>query len=102
MFSVPGCDRRRELWFVVGLGAVWLGFAALYAHMHRIDETHFQFSDGLVDPLYFSLTTTATVGYGDMHPRSRSAKIVVMAQQILVAIQMVSLACLLLGGSPKK
>lgn len=32
--------------------------------MHRGNETHFKFEEPVLDPIYFSLTTTTTTVYG--------------------------------------
>ena len=66
---------------VVGLG-VWLLFAVVYGVMHQMDDRHFGFVNPVVDPLYFSSTTTATVGYGDLTPKSATARAVVIVHQL--------------------
>tara|TARA_B100001113_G_scaffold349175_1_gene344164 strand:- start:292 stop:540 length:249 start_codon:yes stop_codon:yes gene_type:complete len=47
-----------------------------------------------VDPYYFSLTTMASVGYGDFRPKTTKAKLIVMTQQCLVLIQMFTILSL--------
>jgi hypothetical protein len=39
-----------------------------------------------VDPFYFSFTTMSSVGYGDFSPKTNRAKMIVMSQQVIVAI----------------
>lgn len=61
---------------------LWLLFAGVYAAMHALDPRHFQFTNALVDPLYFSATTTSTVGYGDLSPKTRLARLVVIVHMM--------------------
>ena len=48
-----------------------------------MNPTDFGFKDK-IDPYYFSFTTMSTVGYGDLRPKTRRAKLLVMSQQILL------------------
>ncbi len=41
------------------------------------------FGDSPIDGWYLALTTTSTVGYGDITPKTSLAKLVVMSQQFL-------------------
>lgn len=52
----------------------------------------------VVDLLYFSAVTTATVGYGDMHPTSLVAKSAVMAQVVASFILVVVVLGSVLNG----
>lgn len=81
--------RWTELYALL---VVWLGFAALYVLLDRQDRRHFAFGDRWVDPLYFSVTTTMTVGYGDYTPKTRLAKMVVIGHHLCASV--VLLACL--------
>ena len=40
--------------------------------------------DRLFNMIYFSSTTFSTVGYGDIYPKSKRAKILVMLQHIII------------------
>ena len=59
-----------------------LGFAAIY---FAIDTQQAQF-EGLstrLDAVYFTVTTMATVGYGDIHPVGQAARAVTVAHMLL-------------------
>lgn len=44
-----------------------------------------------VDPFYFSFTTMSSVGYGDFSPKTTRAKMVVMTQQALLVVGVLTL-----------
>ena len=81
--------RKAEQPVLVALEAVVLlvsmlifGFAAVY---YAMDEGGDQF-DGLatrLDSVYFTVTTLATVGYGDIHPEGQAARLVATIQMLL-------------------
>ena len=54
-------------------------FAMIYQTMGM--KTHFTGMTTRLDAFYFSMTTFATVGYGDIIPKSQTAKTIVMLQQ---------------------
>ena len=54
----------------------------------NIDETtQHPFLQKFMNRLYFTLTTTSTVGYGDISPLSTSARTVVMLNMIIITIE---------------
>jgi len=55
-------------------------YAIIYSRMNPAD---FGFKDK-IDPYYFSVTTMSAVGYGDLSPKTRGAKLLVMSQQLLL------------------
>lgn len=61
---------------------VALFYGILYSMMHPKD---FNFKSPL-DPFYFSFTTMSSVGYGDFSPKTDYAKMVVMTQQAIMVI----------------
>lgn len=76
-----------------------VGFAAVYGVLdHAAGRRHFGFQNAVVDPLYFSTTTSATVGYGDVVPRSRTAKALVMLHHLCLAGLVAALGCMLLAS----
>lgn len=74
--------RRHGRSFVVVLTSI-VAYAILYS-AHIDDEEHFIVQDKTketeLNGVYFSLVTASTVGYGDIHPVSRTYKLVVMSQ----------------------
>ena len=78
---MPICQDVQQQVFAMSM-IIWLFFALVYAVMHAANTDHFAFQDPKFDPLYFSSTTTSTVGYGDILPHTRTARIVVMIHQI--------------------
>ena len=64
---------------------VTLIFAAIYYNMRGNNNFNgLDKNSEFIDALYFSLTTTSTVGYGDISPKSKIAKMLVMAHQTIV------------------
>ena len=57
-------------------------YGILYSMM-RPEEFGFK---GLLDPFYFSFTTMSTVGYGDFSPKSDRAKVLVMTQNVVLIV----------------
>lgn len=59
-----------------------LGFALLYAITANLAPEQFSGLTNRSDALYFSVTTTATVGYGDIHATETAARLMVTAQML--------------------
>ena len=57
---------------------ITLVYGLLYSQMN---PDSFGFTSSL-DPFYFAFTTMSTVGYGDISPKTDTAKMLVMSQQI--------------------
>jgi len=58
-------------------------FGVIYHIMDKIDKSHFNFANDF-EAYYFSFSTMSTVGFGDIAPRTTTAKLVVIAQMIVV------------------
>jgi voltage-gated potassium channel len=58
-----------------------VGFAALYFAMNR-EAGHFSGIGTRLDAIYFTVTTLATVGYGDIAPTSQGARAAVTVQMV--------------------
>jgi hypothetical protein len=57
-------------------------FAAFYVSMSVREPDAFTERLGKIDALYFTMTTVATVGYGDITAMSDSARVAVMVQMV--------------------
>jgi hypothetical protein len=60
-------------------------FAVGYMYISGFDNEAFNTTTqlGVIDSIYFSLITATTVGYGDIHPVSSAAKIMVMSEIVI-------------------
>jgi len=56
----------------------------------RMPKDSFGFAN-VLDPYYFSFSTTSTVGYGDFSPKTPAAKALVMSQHAIMMTGMVAL-----------
>lgn len=59
-----------------------LAFALLYAITDAADPASFAGMDTRTDSLYFSVTTMATVGFGDVHAAGTVARVMVTVQMV--------------------
>ncbi|MET0146446.1 MAG: potassium channel family protein [Ilumatobacteraceae bacterium] len=66
----------------VTVTVIVVAFAWAYIHLSRHDPDAFNESLGRTSSLYFTLTTLATIGYGDIHATTDVARIAVMAQMV--------------------
>lgn len=69
------CGRSLVRWTLVTL-SVALSFAGLY----RLVEIDYGDHETVISPLYFSVVTLTTLGYGDVLPASLPAQLLVLAQ----------------------
>lgn len=84
---IPSLDRFSDVLGLLGISflAIVVGFASLYTDLIRQNSEHFSgLEEGLV-AIYFSIVTFSTVGYGDIHPASFVARMVVMSE-IFIAL----------------
>jgi voltage-gated potassium channel len=63
------------------LTMIIVGFAALYYALDRLDG-QFEALETRVDSIYFTVTTLATVGYGDISAAGQGARLAVTFQMI--------------------
>jgi hypothetical protein len=76
LFDRPRSYRRSLLLVFLDYAQIVLVFALLYTtgqHLNKPFEHWF-------DPIYFSMVTSATVGYGDFHPATPIGKLLATAQ----------------------
>ena len=59
-----------------------VGFASFYIQVSKRDPTAFNEVLNRTGALYFTMTTLATIGYGDIHARTNGARIAVMVQML--------------------
>jgi len=67
---------------LVALYLLVLGFALLYAITSAVAPEQFAGLANRTDALYFSVTTTATVGFGDVHAAGTPARLMVTVQML--------------------
>lgn len=66
-------------------------FAVIYGLMDKAGNgKHFHFQNKFVDPLYFSVTTAVTVGYGDVVAQTATARLVVIAQFAVMSVMLLT------------
>ncbi len=85
----PMLRELQTIAFIVSLSII--GFAAVYASVAYADEAAFSEPLDRIGALYLSVVTASTVGFGDIHARSDSARIAVMLQ-IVTSIGLVGVA----------
>lgn len=69
-------------------------FTFLYFGLAQSGGDHFNGlnkSSNLVDTVYFAFTVQSTVGFGDIYPKSKRAKTLVMFQQTLLILGVIDL-----------
>jgi len=76
---------------VIGVSTLLVVFAATYSVISHGRPDSFSEPLSRTDALYFTLTVFATVGFGDIAPRTDAARIVTMIQMIvgLIAVGLV-------------
>ena len=84
--DVPRLRTLRAV--VIAVSTLLVVFAATYSVISNGRPDSFSEPLSRTDALYFTLTTFATVGFGDIAPRTDLARIVVMIQMItgLIAV----------------
>jgi drug/metabolite transporter (DMT)-like permease len=65
---------------------VVVGFSAVYFLLARAEPDQVAGLDTRLDALYFTLSTTVTVGYGDIHPAGQAARGIACVQFAFNAI----------------
>ncbi len=80
MFVKPRSYRRNILMLFFNYLEISLCFAVIYASLHLLGDKPYS----IMDYIYFSIVTSTTIGYGDMHPASHLGQITVCVQAIMV------------------
>lgn len=76
-------NKIQKLIIVYSIIAIIYGFIYFFIKGNNNFNGLTEYST-LIDCLYFSFTTTSTVGYGDISPKSQIAKIIVITHQIIL------------------
>jgi hypothetical protein len=84
--------------FATGFPMLLVLYAATYILIGNNRPDSFSEELSRTDSLYFTVTVFATVGFGDISPRSELARLVVMSQMIFGLIAFGLIARLLLGA----
>jgi high-affinity Fe2+/Pb2+ permease len=63
---------------------VFLVFVCLHMTVHHFDKNAYNNANDLLDFSYFTMTTQSTSGFGDITPKTRTAKIVTMLHQMCI------------------
>lgn len=78
-----------------------VSFATVYVTMSERSPRAFSEEMNRTGALYFTMTTLATVGYGDIHARTDPARIVVMAQMVFNVV-VIGAALKLIAGTARR
>lgn len=76
LFDQPRSYRRSMLLLFMDYFQIVLSFAVLYKTGDHLNQPFIHW----FDPIYFSVVTSATVGYGDFHPTTAFGKFLATSQ----------------------
>lgn len=74
-------DRRVD-GLIVSITVVMSVFALSFLTLDQRDPTQFASMETRLDALYFTVTTAASVGYGDVHAVGQAARAMVLVQMV--------------------
>ncbi len=80
MFVKPRSYRRNILMLFFNYLEITLNFAVIYAGLQMLKVR----ATGIIDYIYFSFVTSATIGYGDFYPMDKMGKVLVCMHSIVV------------------
>jgi len=80
MFVKPRSYRRNILMLFLNYMEISFSFAVVYAGLHLLGDQ----PTSVLDYIYFSVVTSTTIGYGDLHPVTSAGKMIVCVQAIVV------------------
>ena len=80
IFVKPRSYRRNILMLFFNYMEISFCFTVVYAGLHLLGEKKLS----VIDYVYFSIVTSTTIGYGDLHPAVPLGKVVVCIQAIVV------------------
>jgi hypothetical protein len=80
IFMKPRSYRRNILMLFLNYLEITLSFAVIYAGMNLLKGS----ANSVMDYIYFSFVTSATIGYGDYHPTMNFGKVMVCMHSLVV------------------
>ncbi len=80
MFVKPRSYRRNILMLFLNYMEISFSFAVIYAGLHLLGNQ----AKSAFDYIYFSIVTSTTIGYGDIHPINDLGKLFVCIQAVMV------------------
>jgi len=80
IFVKPRSYRRNILMLFLNYMEISFCFAVIYAGFHLLGDK----PQSVIDYIYFSIVTSTTIGYGDLHPVNNAGKILVCIQAVIV------------------
>jgi hypothetical protein len=86
----------------VTLPMALMPFAAAYYAMSRTIPGSFSVALTRLDALYFMMTTFSTVGYGDITPKTQTARALVLSQMAVDLVLIGLLAKVILGAARRR
>ncbi len=78
----PSSYRRSVLLLFLNYFEIILAFAVIYSHGNYMNVPFVQW----YDPIYFSVTTVATIGFGDWYPVTGTGKFLVCIQSLIFLV----------------
>lgn len=72
--------RRCSISLIIQLTTLWVGFSSIYYGLLTLQPNSLNNAKGIVDCVYFALVTLTTTGFGDVYPKTNTAKILVGSQ----------------------
>ena len=80
MFVKPRSYRRNILMLFLNYMEISFCFAVIYAGFHLLGNKPL----AAMDYIYFSIVTSTTIGYGDMHPVNHLGQLMVCTQAVMI------------------
>jgi len=80
IFVKPRSYRRNILMLFFNYIEIALSFAVVYGGLRLLDDT----PKDIIDYVYFSIVTSTTIGFGDLHPVTALGKALVCTQAIIM------------------
>jgi hypothetical protein len=80
MFVKPRSYRRNILMLFFNYMELAFSFAVVYGGLHLLGNQ----PKDIIDYVYFSIVTSTTIGFGDLHPVTSLGKILVCTQAIVM------------------